>query len=131
MELHERIKNYINKFELEEGGSLNCVESPLAQGLMYWGVWYGRKLVLVQVTHGRYAEDDDLIELGFSLDFAPFEVAEFCQHFESEVDKWMPLPTFFMAVGEVADGTEKLYQGDRATTYKAFRDCGLLEGGKQ
>ena len=129
--LTERIRNYITSFELEEGGNLSVVESPLARGQLYWGTWYGRKLVLVQVTEARQAGDYDLVELGFSLDFAPYEVAEFCRQFEACVGPWVVLPTFFMVTGDVADDTEKVLQGDRATRYRAFRDCGLLEGGKQ
>ena len=122
----DSIKKFIRSYELEEGGCLDPVESRLAHSSIIWAEWNGRKLVMLEID----ASEFEPVGVAFSLDLAPYEIADFSRKLEATIGEWYPISSFFMAE-PLEDGSDRIIQGDRATTYKAFRDCGLIGGGSQ
>ncbi len=79
----ETVRAYIESFHLEEGGPLSFLEGSASGREIYWGCWYGRKLLYIS-----WSGMSDFAEVGFSLDFAQYEVADFCKHLDTSIGPW-------------------------------------------
>jgi hypothetical protein len=124
-----KLRDYIESFALEEGGRLEYNPSSIASNALVWADWHGRHLVMIEINTDPL---DGTTEYGlaFSLDMASYEVAKFCQHFEFAVGPWRAIEAYFLVIPESDDPTrERMIHGDKASCYRAFRDCGLLPGG--
>jgi hypothetical protein len=119
--MYDTVKTYINSFELEEGGPLSFVEGGALGKTIYWGSWYGRKLLYI-----AWSDMGNIAEVAFSLDFAQHEVAQFCKDLEHAIGEWRAVDGTFIAVGDVADGSEKILWGTKALLYRTFRDAGRI-----